>query len=245
VKPFDDVRVRQAVCWALDRDALIKVYAGIAVPAGEFLPLGMPGAAPLGRYMPRDVERARRLLREAGYPDGIRVRLHGWTLQPGPRLLEIVQRQLADAGIEAELDLGEVVGYTSMAGDTANRVAFGLYAWNADYVDPSNFYDVLLNGRRITPVNNLNLGMFDDPQVNAWIAEAMATADTARRAALWQEVGDRVMDLAPGAMMIHQFESRLWSPRGGGWYRHITRILKLESLFVKTPSAAAPVAGAR
>ncbi len=236
--PFHDVRVRQAVCWALDRDALTKVYSGKAEPAGEFLPPGMPGAARLGRYMPRDVARARRLLAEAGHPRGLKTRLHGWTTEPGPREMQVIQQQLAEAGIEAELDLGEAAGYTSMAEDTANHVAFGIYSWYADYVDPSNFLDVLFNGRRITATNNLNLSLLDDSLTNAMIEAALPVTDPTERAARWRLVDERIMDLAPVAVTIHQLESRLWGPRVGGWYRHVTRILKLEALYVKRARAA-------
>jgi ABC-type transport system substrate-binding protein len=245
-KPFDDVRVRQAVCWALDREAFDRVYSGLAPPAGEFLPPGMPGMRPLGRYMPRDLARARALLREAGYLHGFRTRLYGWTVEPGPRLLEVVQQQLAEIGIVADLDLGETVGYTAMAEDTSNHVAFGIFSWYADYVDPDDFFPVLFDGRRITPTQNLNLSMLDDSIVNAEIDRAAATPGDSARAAIWRGVDARIMDLAPAALMSHRLESRLWSPRVGGWYHHITRLTKLEALYVKRPAGAArPVLAAR
>ncbi|MEO5616362.1 MAG: hypothetical protein ABIS67_01200, partial [Candidatus Eisenbacteria bacterium] len=172
-------------------------------------------------------------------------RLYGWTTEPGPRLMQVIQQQLAEAGIEAELDLGETAGYTSMAQDTANHIAFGIYAWFADYVDPSNFLDVLFNGRRITPTNNLNLSMLDDPETNAMIEAALPVMDPAERAERWRKVDERIMDLAPVALTVHRLESRMWSPRVGGWYRHITRILKLESLYVKQPKGVAGQAGER
>jgi len=118
-------------------------------------------------------------------------------------------------------------------------VPFGLFAWYADYVDPSNFFDVLLNGERITPIHNNNLGVFDDPSVNAAITRAMATVDDSLRAGRWRAIDERIMDLVPVVPMIHPYESRLYSPRVGGWYRHITRILKIEDLYVKRPAALA------
>ena len=243
VKPFDDVRVRQAVNWALDRRAILKLHRGLGEPAGEFLPPSMPGAQRLGRYAGPDRERARRLLREAGYPNGFRTRLYGWTVEPGPREMALIQQQLAEVGIRVDLDLGEVAGYTSMAGRTANRVPFGRYAWTADYLDPSNFFDVLLNGQRIQPLNNLDMSMFDDSLVNRWIAQAMASSDDSIRARAWRQIDERVMDLAPVAPLIHLYEDRLYSPRLGGWYRHVTRILKIDRLYLKAPRSAPHMAG--
>jgi ABC-type transport system substrate-binding protein len=232
-KPFDDVRVRQAVCWALDRRAILKLHRGLGEPAGEFMPPSMPGATRLGRYDGPDRERARRLLREAGYPNGLHVRLYGWTTEPGTREMALIQQQLADVGIRVDLDLGEAAGYTSMAGRVANRIPFGRYAWTADYLDASNFFDVLLNGKRIQPVNNLDLSLFDDAVVNRWIAQAMASAVDSTRTRLWRQIDVRVMDLAPIAPLIHLYEDRLYSPRLGGWYRHVTRILKIDRLYLK------------
>jgi ABC-type transport system substrate-binding protein len=197
----------------------------------------MPGMTRLHRYEHRDVARAKRLLAEAGYANGFKTTLYGWTVEPGPRMLTMMQEQLADAGIHADLDLGETVGYTSMAADTTNRVAFGIYSWNADYVDPSNFFSTLLDGRRITPSNNNDLSMFDDAATDALMDRASAEVEPVKRAALWKQVDERIMDLAPVAVFLHQLESRFWSPRVGGWYRHVTRILKIEDLYVKAPSA--------
>jgi peptide/nickel transport system substrate-binding protein len=153
-------------------------------------------------------------------------------------MLAIVQQQLADVGIRADLDIGEAVGYTSMASDTSRHVPFGFYAWTADYIDPSNFFDTLLNGHRITAVNNQNLSLYDDPWVNAHIEHAMTVADDSARATAWREIDERVMDEAPVIPLVHDFESRLYSQRLAGWYRHITRIMKIEDLYLKQPSAA-------
>jgi ABC-type transport system substrate-binding protein len=161
------------------------------------------------------------------------VRLYGWTTEPGTREMALIQQQLADVGIRVDLDLGEAAGYTSMAGRVANRIPFGRYAWTADYLDASNFFDVLLNGKRIQPVNNLDLSLFDDAVVNRWIAQAMASAVDSTRTRLWRQIDVRVMDLAPIAPLIHLYEDRLYSPRLGGWYRHVTRILKIDRLYLK------------
>ena len=238
IPPFDDVRVRQAVNWALDRRALMKVYSGKAIPAGEFLPPSIPGYRPLGAYQGPDTARARALLRAAGHPNGISVRLYAYSTEPFGRMMTLVQQQLAAAGIHAELDLGEAAGYTSMAEVVSNHIAFGLYGWYADYVDASNFFDTLLNGHRIQPIHNINLSLFDDARTNAMIEQAMRTADDSTRFRMWGDVDRRVMDLAPVAPLLHLQESRLYSPRLGGWYRHVSRLFKIESLYIKPKSAA-------
>ena len=234
--PFDDARVREAVAWAVDRRALLKVYSGLGETAGEFLPPGIPAARRLGRYAGPDPARARALLAAAGHPHGFATTLYGWTTEPGPRELTVIQQQLAAVGIRAALDLSEAISYTSMASDTSRHVPFGIYLWNADYPDPSNFFDTLLNGHRITALNNQNLSMLDDPRLNGMIEEAMRTPDDSLRVRRWHAVEDRVMDLLPVVPLVHYHESRLYSPRLGGWYHHITRLLRLDDLYLKAPS---------
>jgi ABC-type transport system substrate-binding protein len=198
----------------------------------------MPGYTELGAYQGPDTARARALLRAAGYPNGISTKLYGYSTEPYSRVLTLVQHQLADAGIHADLDIGEAAGYTSMAEVVSNHIAFGLYGWYADYLDASNFFDTLLNGKRIQPIHNINLSLFDDAPTNAMIERAMQTADDSTRFRMWSAVDRRVMALAPVAPMLHLQESRVYHPRLGGWYRHVTRLFKIESLYLKKPGAA-------
>ena len=148
-------------------------------------------------------------------------------------------------GIRARLELTEGAGYWPMVNDTSNRIPFGYYGWVADYVDASNFFDTLLNGKRITAIHNNNVSMFDDSLVNRRIEEAMETRDDSVRARMWRDLDRVIMDRAPIATTVHPLESRVYSLRLGGWYRHVTRVLKLESLYLKRRSRPAPrVAGA-
>ena len=132
-----------------------------------------------------------------------------------------------------------------MAQDTSRHIAFGIYQWTADYPDPSNFFDTLLNGRRIAALYNNDLSLFDDSRVNEAIERAMATADDSLRARRWTDVDRAVMEQAPVVVLTHPYEARLYAPRLGGWYRHITRILKLEDLYVKPTPPPPALAAAR
>ena len=243
VKPFNDPRVRQAVAWALDKRALAKAWSGAAIPAGEFLPLSMPGGRALGFYAGPDTARARRLLREAGYPNGFSTTLFGYTTDPHPREAAIMQQNLADVGIRARLELSESAGYTAFAGDTSNRVPLGMYGWYADYLDASNFFGPLIDGRRITPIQNNNLGVFDDPVINAGIDRAMASTDMTERERIWHQLDSLVMEAAPLAPTVHALETRIFGQRIGGWYHHVTRLMKIDRLYLKKSLAGPPVAG--
>lgn len=91
-KPFDDVRVRQAVSYAINREALCKVaYNGFAQPATGVIPPQIPGAASFGvpAYNP---EKARELLKEAGYPNGFSTRLwSGYNNSTANKVIQFIQ----------------------------------------------------------------------------------------------------------------------------------------------------------
>jgi ABC-type transport system substrate-binding protein len=252
VPPFNDPRVRQAVAWAIDRRAIAKAWSGAANPAGEILPPSMPGARALGAYQGPDTARARALLREAGYPEGFATTLYSYTTEPQPREATILQQSLADIGIRARIELSEAAGYSAFAGDTTNRVALGVYGWYADYPDPSNFFGPLLDGRRITPIQNNNLSMYENRAIDARIDRARATADPVARAEQWHTIDSLIMRDTPVAPTVHALETRVFSPRLGGWYHHITRLLKIDRLYIKEPlpppapvAAGPPPGGAR
>ncbi|MFV0308824.1 MAG: ABC transporter substrate-binding protein [Desertimonas sp.] len=106
VAPFDDVRVRQAVNHAIDRDALVEgIFLGFARPAGQLFSSNSPafdeatGADPY----PYDLERARELLTEAGFPDGMDMELIASTIPAHQLMATGVQAQLGNAGIDVTI----------------------------------------------------------------------------------------------------------------------------------------------
>ena len=114
-KPFDDVRVRKAISLAINREALCKVaFSGYARPATGVLPLPIPSAVDLGvpKYDPQE---AKRLLAEAGFPNGFSTKLwSGYNNSTSSKVIQFIQQQLNQVGIKTEtriLEAGQrVVG---------------------------------------------------------------------------------------------------------------------------------------
>ena len=96
VKPFDDVRVRQAINYAINKEALCKVaFAGYAVPSATIYPAEIPGALKLGPW-PYDPKKARELLKEAGYPNGFTTEIwSGYSNSTSAKVVQFLQQQLA------------------------------------------------------------------------------------------------------------------------------------------------------
>ena len=148
--PFDDPLVRQAIALTVDRQRLIdNFYPRGSVAATQFLPPAMFGYDESFVDFERNVDEAKALLAEAGYPDGLDVTLsyraeaRGYVAQPTEVVTDI-QSQLAEVGINVTLDLQEST--TFIDNTSAGNVPFFLLGWGADFPDPTNFMDYHFTG---------------------------------------------------------------------------------------------------
>src|SRR5258708_4707171 len=103
MKPFDDVRVRKAVNMAINKERIIKIINGRAVPAVQPLPPGMPGFDKEYKGYPYDVDKAKALMKDAGYGDGVDTELYVYNTDPNPRIAQAIQQDLAAISIKAAI----------------------------------------------------------------------------------------------------------------------------------------------
>jgi peptide/nickel transport system substrate-binding protein len=180
-----DVRVREAVSLAIDRRALADdLMKGTAIEARSFLPKGMVGYDDKVAPYKRDVERARKLLADAGYPNGIEVESYirntAMNEMTG-RILLAVQNQLAEAGINIRVIQVDPATMSDMRSNGA--VPFEVFDWYADFPDPDGFlYSMLysVNAEQLT--SNYRSAEFDK-----LLDDARATADAEKRAELYKK----------------------------------------------------------
>lgn len=193
--PFNDARVRQAVALALDRDELIKVlfegegeYSSFVPPFHSSWHI-KPSSADMGpsaKYFKRDVAAAKKLLAEAGYPNGLKVpfistlNAYGNTFNQS---VEVVIKQLKEAGIEATLapqDYAAYISSTFLGKFDAPNLVWGL---QTPYQDP---HDYLYN--MYHPKGARAHAGVDDPTLTAMIEKQMATLDKAERKKIIDEI---------------------------------------------------------
>lgn len=144
-KPLDDRRVRQAINLAVDRDMIVRDVRGLGeLPARTFVPPGLPGYKPPESGLRYDVKEAKRLLAEAGFPDGKgfpRIGILYNTFEDHKKIAEVVADQLKrNLGIQITAYNQEWQSYleTSHAMDYEMSRA----GWVGDYLDPNTFLDM-------------------------------------------------------------------------------------------------------
>ncbi len=237
--PFGDRRVRQAFNYAIDKDRLARVLNGVCQPATGVLPPGMPGFNPDLRGYPHDPARARRLLAEAGYPDGLAVELATRSRPSEKPIAEALQEDLRHVGVKATLNPIAFPQWLDLS-SRRGKMAFTINAWFQDYPDPSNFLDILLNGERITESNCNNRAFYNNPEVNRLLAAARGETDVARRMALYQQAEARIVDDAPWIFCYWPTRFVLVQPWVHGFRLHPVTNVRDEQLWLAPSDTKEP-----
>jgi peptide/nickel transport system substrate-binding protein len=188
--PFDNKAVRQAVYWAIDRDAIRTVaYFGAGETGIEEVPTGSPwydGTQPVQR----DTAKAQDLLNGAGFGDGLTVEFLG--LPQYPELLktgEVVRDQLKDVGITVNIKPVDVSVWF-------NAFVKGDYQITSAYqertIDPDNFYALVIRSGGL-----INTTGYSNPDVDSLIDRARTEIDEATRQGLYAQIRQIVFDDSP------------------------------------------------
>ena len=194
--PFDDPKVRQAVNYAVDTDALERIYAGSMAATHQILPQGMPGYEALDLY-PHSMTKAKELLAEADPSDrDITV----WTNNENPNdeASAYYQDALNKLGFNAKLKTINADNYYSIIGnETTPDLDTGWLAYFADYPNPNAFFQPLLSGEAIAPTGNTNFPRIDVPELNEKIAKLSEEPLGSQQESEYTELDRSYMELAP------------------------------------------------
>jgi len=218
--PFDDLKVRQAVNMAINKDRIVQIINGRATPANQPLPPTMPGYVEGFEGYRYDVEGAKKLLAEAGHEGGFETELFVANVDPQPRIAQAIQQDLAAVGIKASLQSlaqANVIAAGSSA-EGAPMIWSGGMAWIADFPDPSNFYGPIL-GCAGAAEGGWNWAKYCNEALDEKAAAADAMVDpgqAAERAAAWGEVYKGVMADAPWVPVFNEKRYTMRSARMGG-----------------------------
>jgi oligopeptide transport system substrate-binding protein len=211
IKPYDDKRVRQAFNYAVNREAIVQTITRMSsVIATGALPPGMAGHDPDVAGYPYDPAKAKRLLAEAGYPDGSgfpTVQL--WSVSKAESTkaeLAAYQRYLSDLGLKVEVHFAPD---WPVYRDMLERGALPMFrlAWYADIPDPHNFLWPVLHSRSPT-----NRTFYRNPKVDQLLNDGSKESDEAQRVMLYREVERIVLEDAPWIAQHYHVLERIYQP---------------------------------
>jgi peptide/nickel transport system substrate-binding protein len=211
--PFRDQRVREAISKAIDRDAIVaRIMGGVAMAAGETLPPMMFGANRDMKPEKADPAAAKKLLAEAGYPNGFSLTLG----TPNDRyvndamIAQAVAQMLTRVGLKVSLDA--MTQSTFFARRNRREFGFWLSGWGADTGDMSSPLKALLaTPNKDKGMGTTNTGGYSNPKVDELTEKALVTVDDAQRAALFAEASRTAM-ADHGLIPLH-FEMTTWAFR--------------------------------
>jgi oligopeptide transport system substrate-binding protein len=234
LKPFDDRRVRQAFNYAVNKEAIWReINRRNHLVAIGALPPGMPGHDPDLQGYSYDPAKAKRLLAEAGYPDGVGfpvVQL--WSVAKSDidkAELAAYQRYLAELGVQVDIRFApDWPAYKTML--KQGQLPMFRLAWFADIPDPDNMLSPLLHS-----TGSSNHTFYRNPLVDQLLEQARRKLPYAQRIALYREVERLVLDDAPWIPQRYSVLEYLYQPYVQGVEVSLlgVRVIPLKKIWLK------------
>lgn len=198
-EPFDQVKVRQAIMFGIDREAAVEaVFQGFAEPNGYPLSPAFDWAYPdEPSFQQYDPERAKELLAEAGYPDGFEATMLTPNLQPWRRGGEWLAEELGKIGIDAELKVMEWASFRERTASEPFEYDMFNLQWLGE-VDPDQELSMFHKD------SGLNRTNFENEEISDLIDQQRQETDRGKRAELLKNLTKRVAEVGPYACYASQ-----------------------------------------
>ncbi|HZO13212.1 MAG TPA: ABC transporter substrate-binding protein [Polyangiaceae bacterium] len=238
VPPLDNRHMRRAIAFAIDPEVLSMVHPGVAATA-RVVPPGVPGPREPPMRV-HDRERALEEMKLAGYPFDPESGRGGY-----PNVIdyvtvpdsfeqssaEIFQQQLARVGIRIRLKLVSWAAWLSLV-STRGAAPMGWRGWQADYPDPSTFFEPILTTSAIADSGSQNVSFFSNRELDDVVTRARSETDGARRMALYQRAEEIVRDEAPWVPAWVNRTMHVWQPGVRGYRAHPVEPLRLRDVWL-------------
>ncbi|NVO58536.1 ABC transporter substrate-binding protein [Rhodobacteraceae bacterium B1Z28] len=193
----NDERLRQALSYALDRDAINQVvFEGAFAPGNQPFPPTSPWYDTDHPVPARDVDKAKALLAEAGFPDGIDLEVQVPNTTVPLQLMQVVQAMAAEAGINVEITSKEFA--TLLADQSAGDYQASQIGWSGRVDPDGNIHQFMTTG------GGINDSHYSDPKVDDMLNNARASTDFDARKAEYDSARDILIDDMPIVYLYHQ-----------------------------------------
>jgi peptide/nickel transport system substrate-binding protein len=211
--PLLDVRVRRAISKAINRPAIAeRVMEGQAIPSGQLVSEKLFGHNPALKAEVYDPEGAKKLLAEAGYPNGFNITIHGPSGRyvNDEKIVQAVAQMLSRIGITAKVETAPMGPYSGRA--SKQEFSFHMVGWGASTGEASSpLRSLLATFNRDKGLGAVNWGRYSNPKVDYLIEQALQQVNDENRSIMLQRATDLAMqDL--GIMPIH-FQFTMWATK--------------------------------
>ena len=229
--PLNDVRVRQALAMTIDRQTIVdKVTKGGQFPAYTLTPPDTLGYTAKAR-IPFDIKRARQLLVESGYPDGVGfppIQLLFNTTE-GHQQIAVTIQQMWKRALNIDLTLQSVDWKVFLETERTMNFQITRASWIGDYVDPNTFLDMF-----ITESGNNKSG-WSNHKYDDLISLASQSSDQIQRYDYFQRAEQILMDEVPIVPIYTYTRNFLISPDVQGWHQNILDHQSYKHVYLQTP----------
>jgi YVTN family beta-propeller protein len=247
--PFDDIRVRRALNYAVDRDRIADIYGGAELNhvTCQVLPPNLPSYEPFCPYTANpgpdgvwtgpDEGKARRLIAASG-TRGMRIKVWMPLFPFTPAIGEYFVDLLNDLGYRAGLKVvKDIPRYFGVVGDSRTKAQIMFGAWFADYPAPSGFIDPQLTCSSFLPMspNNANYAEFCDAHIDSLVAQAKRAQTSSPGAVreIWSRIDRALVNRAPWVSLVNPREIHFISARTDNFQFHPLWGVLLDQLWVR------------
>ncbi len=228
--PYDDVRVRQAISMAIDKEDIIEgIYEGTAIPAVGPIAPGVFGYDPSVTPIPYDVDQAKELMAEAGYADGFEATI--WTNDNPARIqiAEYVQSKLSELNIDLSIEVLEWGAY--LDGTAEGNHEMFILGWSTPTLDGDYAMYALFHSSNIGAPGNRSF--FSNDEVDELLDLGRQESDPELRAQYYREVQEKLVELAPMLYLLHIEDLTGVNNAVKNFYMTSARIFQLHDVYIE------------
>ena len=198
--PYDDVRVRQAISMAINKDEIIDgAYQGTAIPAEGPIAPGVFGYDPTVKGLPYDVEKAKQLLADAGYEDGFSATI--WTNDNPVRIMiaEYMQSELRELNIDVSIEVLEWGAYLEKT--AAGEHEMFILGWSTPTLDADYAVYALFHSDNVGAPGNR--AFFRNDKADELLDRGRQESDPVKRLAIYRELQEILVEEAPMLYLVY------------------------------------------
>jgi oligopeptide transport system substrate-binding protein len=200
--PLSKVEVRRAIEYAIDKENVLAIWHGAGTVANCIFPPNLFGYDASCKPYSYDPDKAKKMLANAGYPNGFSTHIFSDTTDPDPAVAQAIQQDLAKVGIKADLTSQSFETFLGTI-TVPHKAPLVWVGWFQDFPDPSDFYEPILSCAT-NVAGNFNLAWYCNQEVEKLEAAAKGEQDDTKRVDAYQQVQKMVMNDAPWVPVFHQ-----------------------------------------